>query len=380
LIVAQVSVSLLLLSGAGLLTRSLWNLRHQDFGFRPARLLLVDLPWEFSPTMMARYAALRGPLFERMNAVPGVQSAAISGFGPLGAAQHTGPIATAGQSSSAARIVHVSPRYFETTGISIVAGRGIGPEDRQDAPKVVVLSETAARVLFGAANPVGQLVSQEKSFDAKRAIEVVGVARDVRFAHPADPFGAVIYVSMAQFPAPITAVAVRATGDPALLVRDVRSALHEIDPDLAIGAVRAASDAIDALLGRERMIAWLAGCFGGLALVLTCVGVYGVISYAVERRTREVGVRLALGARGGQVTAMLIRELAVAFFASVVLGGAGAIVAGRLLRTLLFGIPPNDYSMVTWAVVVMIAVAASAAYIPARRAGWLDPTVALRQE
>src|SRR5205823_15005447 len=118
----------------------------------------------------------------------------------------------------------------------------------------------------------------------------------------------------------------------------------------------------------------------GLALVLTCVGVYGVISYAVERRTREVGIRLALGARRAQVAAMLIRELAFAFSASVVLGGAGSVAVGRSLRTLLFGIPPNDYSMLVWPVALLVAVASAAAYIPARRAGRLDPTVALRQE
>src|SRR5204863_3534947 len=127
-----------------------------------------------------------------------------------------------------------------------------------------------------------------------------------------------------------------------------------------LGSVRAAPEAIDALLGRERVVAWLAACFGGLALVLTCVGVYGVISYAVERRIREVGIRLALGARRGQVTAMLIRELASAFSASVVLGGVGAFAVGRSLRTFLFRIPPNDFSMLVWPVVLMIAVAASA--------------------
>ncbi len=206
LIAAQVAVSLLLLSGAGLLSRSLWNLRHQDFGFRPGRLLLVDLPWEFSPSMMARYAALRGPLFDRMNALPGVQSAAISGFGPLGSDVHTGPIAAPGVPSSMARIVHISPRYFETAGIPIVARRSIGADDRAGAPRVAVLSETAARRMFGGAGPIGPFLSPDKTFDASHAIEIVGVAHDVRFAHPADPFGVEIYVPLEQSPAPVTAI------------------------------------------------------------------------------------------------------------------------------------------------------------------------------
>ncbi len=375
LVVAQVSLALVLLSGAALLVRSLWNLRHQDFGFQGEHVLMAQLPWEFSPKMMARYAALTQPLYDRMNALPDVRSAALSGFGPMGGDQHTGGLATA-ESSDKARIVHVSPQYFETMGIPIVAGRALGSEG---ASKVAVLSETAARRLFGGANAVGRLVTQGNRYDAQDTWQVVGVARDVRFASPGDPFGSLVYLPITQAPAPITAVILRTTGDPALAAGNLRAALHAVDPDMAVGDIRTLTDTIDAHLSQERLMAMLASCFGLLALALTCVGVYGVISYAVERRTQEIGIRLALGATRGQVTGALMKEVAQLVAASAALGGAGAAAMTRAMRTMLFGFGPNDYGLLLAVALVLIAVAAAAGFLPARRAARLDPMAALRE-
>lgn len=383
LVVAQISISLLLLSAAALLVGSLWNLRHQDFGFRSEGLLMVDLPLEFTPNMRARNAALRQPLYDRMNALPGVRSAAIGGFGPMGGWQHTGPVSAPerpARDGDSTRVVHVSPRYFETMGIRMVAGRGITEEDRAGAPKVVVLSETAARALFGGANPVGRLVTQGRQFDAKSTLQVVGVAHDVRFGSPRDPYGVLLYVPMAQIQAPVTEVLVRASGDPALLVGTVRAALHDPATDLPIGDIRLLSETIDSKLANERMLALVSACFGALALALTCVGVYGVISYAVERRTQEIGIRLALGASRGAVSGMLMRDVALLVAASAVLGGAGAVAMTRAIRTMLFGFGPNDYSMLLAVALLLTVVAAAAGYLPARRAARLDPMDALRQE
>jgi predicted permease len=378
LVVAQVSLSLLLLSGAGQLARSLGNLRHQHFGFRAENVLMADLPWEFSPTMMARYAAIRGPLFERLNSLPGVRSAALSCFGPMGGDQHTGPLAAPGVPALSTRIVHVSARYFETMGIPIVAGRGLTDDDRAGARKVAVLGETAARMLFGGANAIGRLVAGDKQFDAKTAIEVVGVARDVRFANPGDPFGVVLYVPIEQSPAPITAVVVRTAGDPSRAAAAVRAALHDVDRDLAISAIRPLADVVDAHLSQPRMLAMLSAAFGLLALALTSVGVYAVISYAVERRTHEIGIRLALGATRPEVQRMMLLELAAVVVPSLVLGGVGALAAARMLRALLFGIAPHDYSALLATCGVLVLVSAAAAWLPARRAARLDPMSALR--
>jgi len=381
LVVAQVSLALMLLSGAALLARSLWNLRHQDFGFQRDRVLMAQLPWEFSPTMMARYAALRQPLYDRIHSLPGVRSAAFSGFGPMGGDQHTGPLASAerpAQKSDNNRIVHVSADYFETMGIPIVAGRAIAAEDRAVAPKVAVLGETAARKMFGGANPLGRLVTLANAFDAQSSWRVVGVAHDVRFASPGDPFGFIVYLPMEQSPAPITAVILRTTGDPAHAAGNLRAALHALDPDMVVASVRPLADSIDAQLTQERLMASLAIAFGALALALTCCGVYGVISYAVELRTREIGIRLALGAGRAQVTGGLMKEVALLVAASTLLGGAGAIAITRAMRAMLFGFGPNDYGLLAAVALLLIAVALVAGFLPARRAARLDPMTALR--
>jgi putative ABC transport system permease protein len=184
---------------------------------------------------------------------------------------------------------------------------------------------------------------------------------------------------MTQAPAPITSVILRTSGDPALAAGNLRAALHALDPDMAVGTIRALSATIDAQLSRERLMASLATCFGLLALVLTCVGVYGVISYAVERRTREIGIRLALGGTRAQVTGALMREVATLVGASVALGGTGAVLMTRAMRTMLFGFGPNDYGLLLVVGLVLAAVAATAGLVPARRAAGLDPMAALRE-
>ena len=215
---AQLSISLTLLSAAALLTRSLWNLRHQDFGYDADRVLVADIPLEFTKAMMKQRTALRQPLYERMNAIPNVRSAAVTAFGVMDSIVYTCSLSTAErpeQRGDFTRLVHVSPRYFETIGTRILAGRGITEEDRADSPRVVVLGQNAARTLFGGADPIGRLVSTSKSFESRDALQVVGVAHDVRFFNPRDPYGFVLYVPLMQHPAPVTAVSVRGGSDTA---------------------------------------------------------------------------------------------------------------------------------------------------------------------
>jgi ABC-type antimicrobial peptide transport system permease subunit len=183
---------------------------------------------------------------------------------------------------------------------------------------------------------------------------------------------------MTQAPAPITTVALRTAGDPSLAAGDLRAALHALDPDMAVSAVRTLPDTIDAHLTQERLLAMLASSFGLLALVLTCVGIYGVISYAVERRTREIGIRLALGASRGQVAGVLMRQVGLLLAASMLLGGAGAVAAARAMRAMLFGFGANEYGMLAAVALVLALVAAAAGFLPARRAARLDPMAALR--
>jgi predicted permease len=383
LIVAQLSISLTLLAAAALLVHSLWNLRHQDFGFDAGRVLMAEVPLEFTPTMIRHNTALRQPLYDRMNAIPGVRSAAVDSFGVMDGTVYTCFLSTPErprQPGEWARRVHVSPRYFETIGTPILAGRDITEADRADSPKVVVINQTAARALFGRANPIGRFISADKTFASKDALQVVGVAHDVRFLNPRDPFGFVLYVPLAQNPAPITAVLLRAASDPARLAPTVRAAFHDVDPAVFVGAIHPLSESVEAQLGNERLLALLSACFGVLSLALTAVGAYGVIAYTVQRRTREIGIRLALGAERAAVSRLMMRDVALLSLSGTFLGAAGAIAATRALRTMLFAFAPADYSLLLAAAALLLLIAAAAGYWAARRAARLDPMNALRQQ
>jgi predicted permease len=381
LIVAQISTSLLLLSGAALLGRTLWNLQHQDFGFSRGNVLMVELPAEFGPGMLSRSNARRPVLYDRLQTLHGVRSAAISACGLMSGWQYTGPVSTAerpAQKSDNTRYTYVTQHYFETMGIPMIAGRAIEEGDRTGAP-VMVLSETAARTLFRDANPLGRMVSRSYTFDAKQAAQVVGVAHDVRFG-PRDPYAFQVYLPFSKAGFPMTEALLRTAGDPAALVAPVRAAIQDMDSTLAVGNISTLQQKIDSGLVHERMMALLSACFGLLALVLTSIGVYGVIAYAVERRTQEIGIRLALGAARRQVAAMLLREVGVLVLASLILGIAATLVATRSIRTLLYGIAAGDFATLAAAALMLALVAALAAWLPARRAARLDPTEALRME
>jgi predicted permease len=377
LIVAQISFSLVLVSGAALFTRSLWNLRHQNFGMSP-ETTMVDLPLELNRIELDRHRAAARPLYERMNALPGVRSAAVSAFGPMESLVRTAAASTPTrpvQPGDLTRIVYVSPRYFETMDIPILAGRGISTDDRAGTPRVVVINQTAARAFFGGEDPVGRAISGSPNFDSKSIRQVVGVARDVRFSDARDPYGFVLYIPLEQDPMPVTSLVMRA--DPSV---PLRAAVHEIAPDLRIGAIRTFGDAFDAGLGNDKLLAILAGAFGLLALVLSYVGVYGVLSYAVERRTHEIGIRIALGAGRFAVQRMIVSEAALLAAASIGIGGIGSLVATRALRTSIYGFVSTDYVLPVLAAALLCVVALAATYIPAHRAARLDPMSALRED
>jgi predicted permease len=382
LIAAQISVSLLLLTGAALLVQSLWNLRHQDFGFQAGRVLTVNLPIEFNKTMMERNKRVLPLLYDRLNALPGVRAAALSAFGPMAGIQHTVTISLPERpyrDTDYTRFVHITPQYFEAMGVRIVAGRGITADDRAGAPKVAVLSQTAARTLFGDGDPLGRIISGGRTFDARGSLRVVGVAHDVRFL-PRDPYGALVYVPFTQEPAPATEALLETAGDPTALAGAVRAAIRDIDPSLPVGEIRSLADQVDQNLSHEKMMAALSACFGLVALALTCIGVYGVVSYAVKGRAHEIGVRIALGARRRQVALALVKGIAWPAGASLLAGGAACIALRPAIRSQLFGIAPHDLSMLAASAALIVCIAGLAAYLPARRAAQLDPMQALREE
>jgi predicted lysophospholipase L1 biosynthesis ABC-type transport system permease subunit len=243
-----------------------------------------------------------------------------------------------------------------------------------------VISETAARRLFGFANPIGRFFSLGERFQADGAIQIVGVAHDIRLSNPRDPFGMVVYRPLAQAPLPLSSMVLRIAGDPALFAASARQAIQETAPTLKIANIRPLGEVLDSTLGQERMMALLSVAFGLLALVLASVGLYGVIAYGVERRTQEIGIRLALGASRGEVCGLLLREVAVILAIGLALGGAATMALGQSVKALLFGLTPHDPVMLIFAAALLSAVALTAGYLPARSAARLDPMNALRQE
>ncbi len=385
-VVAQVSICLMLLAGAALLARSLWNLQQQDWGFESEKLLIaqfpVDMPAFLDPTRLKAPETWQRQLIARLSAVPGVRSAALVSGGPLGSLSMAHGVAMPGRPAKVdeqAGVVTVSSRYFESMGIPIVSGRPINEADHAKAARVAVINQSAAHRYFGGADPIGRYICFDE-FDQSKAMQIVGVSRDVRFSNPRENAGPVIFVPLAQQPAQVNSLVLRTQGNPAAVADLVRAAVREVNPDMSLGSIRPASELIDEQLAGPESMAVLSAGFGLLALIMAAVGLYGVITYAVARRTQEIGIRIALGASGDQVKALVMRDVAVLVMAGLVTGAAASAACIRVVRSVLFGITARDGGWVLLAILVLAFVAAAAGYLPARRAARLDPMEALRQE
>jgi predicted permease len=376
-IVAQVAASLVLVAGAALMVRSFRNLETQDFGYRQDGLLLIEFRVDRNLFGFRDPARLQ-QLLERLSAIPGVIGAALTGPAPFAQLQSPAKISLPGEAAPGVEALQskVSPRYFETMKIPLLAGRAFSEADRNQTAPVAVLGETAARQLFGSANPVGRSIS----LGSNQSRTVVGVAHDVRYLGPREPFGPVVYEPMTQGGVLLLTAVLRTADDPAVFASAARQAVREAAPGLKVETVAPVRELLDGMMQQERMVAVLSSAFGLLALILASVGLYGVIAYAVERRTQEIGVRLALGATRVQVTGLLLRDIAQLLALGLIFGLAGTLALGNWVRSLLFGITPHDPAMLAAAAAVLTAVAFAAGYLPARRASHLHPMDALRQE
>jgi len=383
LVVAQVAISLVLLVGAGLFLRTLQNLRHADLGFNPRNVVLFRV----SP-VLNRYNTQKGQLLydqigERLRAIGGVRSVAWSHL-PLMTARRSsggffiqGRTYANGQRDTISALI-VSPTFFDTMEIPLVAGRGFTARDSADAPRVAVINEAAARQYFPNENPIGRRIGS--TLEDSGRVEIVGILGDAKYNSVRDPAVPTRYVPSRQNPQPAATFEVRTAGDPLAAIADIREAVRQVDPNLPLMNVSTQLAEIERRFQQEKMFAQAYTLFGGLALLVASVGLFGVMSYSVARRTNEIGVRMALGARVQDILQTVMQESMMLVAIGVAIGIGGAIAVSRLVSSLLFGLAPNDPATLAAAMAVLILISAVAGYLPARRASRVDPLVALRDE
>jgi len=386
LLVVQVAVSLMLLVGSGLFLRTLHNLRQVDVGFNPQHLLLFRI----NPSLMRfdekRQIALYNQLLEKIGTVPGVRAVALSNPALLSGSVNSTSIFVRGRvyptgqrdlNNSINRLV-TSTNFFEMMEIPLVLGRGFTSRDNETAPKVVVINEAAAKKYFPNENPVGQRFGS--SIETTDQLEVIGVLRDAKYNSVRDPAPPTMYVPHLQARAGSAVIEVRTAGDPVSVTSGVREAVRQVEPNLPMMDVSTQLEQVERRFAQEKIFAQAYTLFGGLALLVASIGLFGLMSYAVARRTNEIGIRMALGAQRGDVMRQVLVESMILVAIGVAIGVAGSLGAGRFVSTLLFGLAPTDMLTIAAATALMIAVSALAGFLPARRASRVDPMVALRYD
>jgi predicted permease len=386
LLAVQVAISLVLLVGAGLFLRTLTNLRHVDVGFNPQNLLLFRVNPQLNRYDEKKTAALYREMLERLGSVPGVSAVALSAPALLSGSVNSTGIFVHGRAyapdvrdrdNNINRLV-VSPNFFDVMGIPVLAGRGFSERDSDTAPKVVMINQAAATKYFPNENPVGQRMGS--NLENAGQLEIVGVLRDVKYNSVRDAAPPTMFVPYVQTRIGNAVFEVRTQGSPAAVTGAVREAVRQIDQNLPVMDVSTQIEQVEMRFQQEKFFAQAYTLFGGVALLLAALGLFGLMSYNVARRTNEIGIRMALGAQRQDVLRLVMRESMMLVVIGVGAGLALALFAGRFVSTLLYGVPPADPLALALAILVMVLVSAIAGYIPARRASRVDPMVALHYE
>ncbi len=388
LVSLQAALSLLMLFGAGLFVRTLQKLEAEELGFNRQHVLLVSIDPRLAGYQPAQLAPFYRQLLDRVNALPGVRSASVAAYSPMSGTSSSSNIGVQGYTPPPGANMDVNVnvvgwKYFETAGMPMLLGREIGPQDTPASPKVAVVNATLAHDFFGKENPIGRRFGFGDDVKHSGDIEIVGVVADAKYRDVRQKGQRMIFlpvVQMKEDAAYVSEIDVRTVGDPRAVASEVRGAIDEINSSLSVTNVTTLSEQVDHSLHEERTISELSSFFGLLALTLACVGLYGVMAYAVARRTSEIGIRMALGARSADVLWMVLREAMLLVLAGVAIGVPAALTASRLIASMLFGLTPWDPLTISAATLVLVAVAVLAGYLPARRASRVSPMVALRYE
>ncbi len=382
LVVSQVAFSLVLLVGAGLFLRSLVNLTKVDTGFNQENVLRLQIDASsVGYKEDARLAALYQQIEQRVAALPGVRAASISFF-TFNEGAWTDLVSVEGYAFPGDRTVShnvVGAGYFATMGIPVLVGRTFGPQDTGSSTKVAVINETMARRLFPAGSPIGRHFGIGGREHANE-IEVIGVVKDAKYESLKEDPQPADYIPYSQHIQYLSDFEARVAGDPQSLVSEVRRAIAEVDHNLPVSGVTTLAEQVGRSVSSQRLVAQLSAFFGLLAVFLACIGIYGLMSYAVTRRTSEIGIRMALGAGRSNVLWLVMREILVLVSLGLAIGVPAALAGDRLVSSMLFGLSPTDPATLLAAPIILLAVATLAGYLPARRASKVDPMVALRYE
>jgi putative ABC transport system permease protein len=381
LVVSEIALALILLAGSGLLIRSFLRLQNVELGFRPENVLTMSISLPDKYKTDQQQAEFFRSVLERTSVLPGVLKASAVTFLPLDLdfvfhVQREGHQAQ--NEGVTSNYFAISPAYFQAMGIPLVKGRAFSEQDNAQGPRVAIINETLARRLFPNENPVGQRIYITNGpLLWSEIVGVVGDAKQYGLDRPATPQ---VYEPYQQHTWSWMSLAIRTSGDPLSVASAVRQQVAAVDKDQPVADVRTMEDIVALSITQQRFSLLLLSLFAGLALVLAAAGIYGVMAYSVIQRTREIRIRMALGARSSDVLRMIVGKGLALTLLGVAAGLAGALALGRFLVTLLFEVRPNDPATLAIVSALLVGVACAASYLPARRAMKVDPLVALRYE
>jgi predicted permease len=389
MVVGQIALSLVLLIGASLLARSLLNLENQPLGFNQDGVILARINPRLAGYKPTEVGALYRKLYDRLHSLPGVTSATIASYSPLSGNNSTSTVGVQGYEAKAnentgAQTVFVGPDYPRAMGMQLLLGREITLQDTVGAAKVAMVNEAFVRHFFPNQNPIGHRFGFGDDQKTSGDYEIIGVLKDAHFQSAdetkiQETVFPPLLQEQSQF-ALSAEVEARTAGDPAVATATIRAAIAQEDSRLPITGVRSLHEQIDSTFTQQKLASRLVSFFGGLALLLACVGLYGVVAQGVARRTNEIGVRMALGAQRGNILWMVLRDTLALLLLGLAIGIPAAVGASHFISSQLYGMRSTDILSFSLGIVMLTAVTALAGYLPARRASKVDPIVALHYE